>query len=420
MPRVVDPVVQHVLSISGALCIEGTKYCGKTWTATLHSNSVYALDDPSYNYLNLKLARNNVSYALDGEQPHLIDEWQLVPATWDAVRRTVDDVSSKGMFILCGSSTPKEEDAPIHSGFGRIAKIRMRTMSLYESSDSNGAVSLAGLFRGELGKIPLHEVSLQELSRLILRGGWPGNLDLEISDAIMRVQGYPGEICYTDLPKVDKSKNPNRMMMVLRSLARNECSLASVATIAKDIREYDDDVVKDSTVQEYISTLDRMFLIENQPAYSPNLRSSIRVGKTPKRHLADPALAAAAMGLTELNLLEDFNTMGLFFESMCERDLQVYASAIGGKLFHYRDGKGREIDAIVELPDKRWGAFEIKMTSERVDEAAENLLKLYSVFDDDPHGRPPEFLCVVRNPLHTVVKTGCMSFPYVPWGREWD
>lgn len=394
-PRIVDSSINHILSISGALCIEGTKYCGKTWTSTYHSNSVCALDDPLRNYLNLRMARNDVSYALKGELPHLIDEWQLVPATWDAVRRTVDEQALKGMYILCGSSTPDDENAPLHSGFGRIFKIRMRTMSLYESSDSDGTVSLAGLFNGEIGKTPLHDVSVQQLARLILRGGWPGNLGLNDSDTILRVRNYPIEICYTDLPKVDKGKNPNKMMMVLRSLSRNESTLASMSTLAKDIRENDDEPIKDTTVQDYVATLDRMFLIENQPAYSPNLRSSVRVGKTPKRHLTDPALAAAAMRLSESNLMDDFNTMGLFFEALCERDLQIYASAMGGKLLHYRDGRGREIDAVIELPDGRWGAFEIKMTAERIDEAADNLLKLNEVFENDSDCRSPEFLCVL-------------------------
>lgn len=184
-------------------------------------------------------------------------------------------------------------------------------------------------------------------------------------------------------------------MRLLRSLARNESSLASISTLCKDIREFDDDVMKETTVQDYLSVLNRMFLIENQPAYSPNLRSSLRVGKSPKRHLTDPALAASIMGLTSRSLMNDLHTFGLLFESLCERDLQIYATAIGGKLYHYRDGKGREIDAIIELSDGRWGAFEIKLGSDCVDEASENLLKVSAVISSDPNGREPEFLCVL-------------------------
>ena len=394
-PRIVDDEIRDKLRISSVVCVEGPKYCGKTWTSTIHSMSMCALDDPANNYLNLRMARSNVLYAITGDTPHLVDEWQLVPSVWDAVRRKADETGVKGMYILSGSATPSMEQMPIHSGFGRITKVRMRTMSLLESSDSDGSASLSGLFRGELGLCTPRNTSFEDLAKLILRGGWPGNLSLSTEDAIRVVADYPEHICYNDVPKVDPNKNPLRMMMLLRSLARNECTLASASTLAKDIRQFDDEVIKDTTVQEYISVLDRMFLIENQPAYNPNLRSSIRVGKTPKRHLTDPALAAAAMGLTLDLLLGDPNTMGLLFESMCERDLQIYASAIGGKLFHYRDAKGREIDAIVELADGRWGAFEIKLTTERIDEAAANLLRISSMIADDPNGKCPEFLCVI-------------------------
>jgi len=395
IPRLIDGLVDEALAISGAIHMKGPKYCGKTWTSKRHCNSFYQLDLADGNYRNLQLARLDLGYALDGEYPRLIDEWQLVPAVWDAVRNTVDEEGRKGMFILSGSSTPKKEEKPLHSGLGRIAPIKMRTMSLFESGDSDGTVSLKGMFDGKYPNTSIREVSLDALMDLTIRGGWPGNIDLTALQAAKAMAVYARQICYDDLPSVDISKEPARMMRVLRSLSRNESSLASRAIIANDIKEFDDDVISVDTVGEYISVLDRMCLIENQDAFNPNLRSSIRVGKTPKRHLTDPALAISALGLTKEMLLDDLNTYGFMFEAMCERDLQIYAYVNGGKLNHYRDGKGREIDAVVEMPDGRWGAFEIKLGASKIDEGAENLKKISELIRNDPKGRPPEFLAVI-------------------------
>lgn len=388
-------MVDETLAISGAVHMKGPKYCGKTWTSKYHCNSFYQLDLPADDYRNLRLARADLDYALKGEYPRLIDEWQLLPAVWDAVRNAVDDAGAKGMFILSGSSTPKKDSRPFHSGLGRIAPIRMRTMSLYESGDSDGAVSLKGMFDGRFVNIPIKEVGLDALLDLTIRGGWPGNLGLTASQAAKAISVYAAQICYEDLPMVDSSKDPARMLRVLRSLSRNESTLASRRAIAKDIGEFDDDKIVDDTVGEYTSVLDRMCLIEDQGAFNPNLRSSVRVGKTPKRHLTDPALAISLLGLSKRMLLNDLNTYGFMFEAMCERDLQIYAYVNGGKLYHYRDGKGREIDAVVEMPDGRWGAFEIKVGADRIDEGADSLKAIDSLIRDDPYGKPPEFLAVI-------------------------
>lgn len=394
-PRIADARVETALSLYGAVSIEGTKYCGKTWTALSHSCSAYALDDPDGNYRNLRMARADLSFALEGGRPRLIDEWQSHPPIWDGVRRSVDSAGEKGMYILCGSSAPDGRVMPSHSGFGRIGTVRMRTMSLFESGASDGSVSLSGMFAGGRVRSPVRETSLDGIVGQVLRGGWPGNLGLSDDSAAAAVRGYPDDICMRDLPRVDRSKDPARMGRLLRSLARNEGTTVSAARIARDMAENEDETIKDTTVQDYVSVLDRMFLIENQPAFDPNLRSSVRVGKTPKRHLTDPALAAAALGAGRKALMDDLRTFGFLFESMCERDLQVYASASGGRLFHYRDGKGREIDAVVEMPDGRWGAFEVKLGPEQIDRAAEGLLSLDGMIRDDPGGRPPEFLCVI-------------------------
>ncbi|MBR4504135.1 MAG: ATP-binding protein [Candidatus Methanomethylophilaceae archaeon] len=395
LPRLVDAVVEETLAISGAVHIKGPKYCGKTWTSKYHCSSFYELDLADNDYQNLKLARIDLDYALKGANPRLIDEWQLLPAVWDAVRNTVDQEGRKGMYILSGSSTPKKDSKPFHSGLGRIASLNMRTMTLYESKDSDGSVSLKDMFIGKFSNTPIREKSLDNILDLTMRGGWPGNLGLNPSKAAKAVSVYARQICYEDLLMVDSGKDPARMMRILKSLSRNESTTASRNVIAKDMKEFDDDTISDDTVGEYTSVLDRMCLIEDQGAFNPNLRSSVRVGKTPKRHLTDPALAISALGLTRNMLLDDLNTFGFMFEALCERDLQVYAYVNGGRLYHYRDGKGREIDAIVEMPDGRWGAFEIKLGADRIDEGAENLKRIDSLIRDDPKGRPPEFLAVI-------------------------
>ena len=395
LPRLVDTIVDETLTVSGAVQMKGPKYCGKTWTSKYHCNSFYQLDLANDNYPNLRLAKVDLGYALKGEYPRLIDEWQLLPAVWDAVRNTVDEEGRKGMYILSGSSTPKKDVRPFHSGLGRIAPVKMRTMSLYESGDSDGSVSLKGMFDGRFVNTPIKEISLDTLLDLTIRGGWPGNLGLKPAQAAKAMSVYAHQICYEDLLTVDSSKDPARMMRILRSLSRNETTMASRNVIAKDIKEFDDDTITDDTVGEYISVLDRMCLIEDQRAFNPNLRSSVRVGKRPKRHLTDPALAISVLGLTKEMLLNDLNTFGFMFEAMCERDLQVYAYVNDANLYHYRDGKGREIDAVIEMPDGRWGAFEIKLGADGIEDGAESLKNMDNLIRNDPNGRPPEFMAVI-------------------------
>lgn len=407
-PRLVDSKIQEFLEIYGAVCIEGPMRCGKTTVASTYARSRCSLEDERDNRANLDLARIDVNYALEGEKPHLIDEWQTVPQIWDAVRRRVDETTEKGQFILCGSSvvddrTKDGTETIHHSGFGRICRVHMRTMSLFESGDSDGSVSLSALFDGGPLRTPMREITLDRLVNLTMRGGWPGNLGLSDERAILAVSRYPDTICQHDVRRVDPTKNGVRVRMLMRSLARNESTLASNTTIAKDLKEYDDETMAPATVSDYIGILDRLFLVENQPAFDPNIRSSLRVGKMAKRHLTDPALSIAALGMTRRELSSDLNTFGLMFEGLCERDLQIYASAHGGRLFHYRDGRGNEIDAVVEMPDGRWGAFEIKLGMGQVDEAAQNLIALREILLDDlanhvpgkPKARPPEILAVI-------------------------
>ena len=368
-PRLIDAHIDNLLRMYGAVSIEGTKYCGKTWTALNHSESVFALDDPSFDYNNLKLAKADVNQAMDGDRPHLIDEWQTVPAIWDGVRRACDGTTAKGQFILCGSSTPPEVvsgdpadtpgSTPFHSGIGRITTVRMRTMSLFESGDSSGTVSLKDLFdsrfKARTGETP----DMKRLIRLTVRGGWPGNIGLTFDDDMRGYPGYIDQLCEKDLPRTDRSKSPTRMKMLLRSLARNESTVCSNVTLAKDMKEFEDETIKDSTVANYID---------------------------------DPAIAISALGMSTNDLMRDLNTYGFMFEAMCERDLQIYANADGGKLFHYREGN-REVDALIEMADGSTGAFEIKLGADQIDKGAENLLRFSDRMADSK--RVPKVLCVV-------------------------
>lgn len=265
-------------------------------------------------------------------------------------------------------------------------------MSLYESGDSNGAVSLKGLFDSDFKNTSIRSIGYSDLVRLVMRGGWPSTLDVPLDEGLGSMPGYIEHLCERDLPRVDKSKNPYRMKMLIRSLSRNESTMASISAISRDMKENEDETIKDTTVSDYISTLERMYLIENQPSYSSNLRSPDRIGKKPKRHLTDPAIAVSALGLTSKMLDDDEETFGFLFEGMCERDLQIYADANNGKLFHYNDGRS-EIDAIVEMPDRRWGAFEIKVGANRIDSAAENLIRVTERISR--YHAEPSFLCVL-------------------------
>ena len=392
--RIVDGQISRFLSIAGAVCIEGPKYSGKTWTALNHANSVVYIADPSGGFRNREMASMDPKLILDGEPPRLIDEWQDVPGIWGAVRFTVDRPGMHGRYILSGSSTPRREGI-FHSGAGRIVSVRMRTMSLYESGDSTGSVSLRDLFDGKFEPRQTGDVDLRHLIHLVVRGGWPGYLDQSDSDAQLMCREYLRSLRAEDMKRVDgKDRNPDKVEALIRSLSRNVCTVVSNATLARDIKAFEDETLSDDTVADYIGILKRMFFLEDQPAFKPGLRSSVNVGKSPKRHLADPSLAAAALGATPDKLFDDLNTFGFLFESMCDRDLAVYAQSLGGELKHYRDAKGREIDAVVDLPDGRWGAFEVKLGANQIDDAAENLISVSRAFDGSSRGGP-SVLCVI-------------------------
>ncbi len=390
--RLIEDDIQAMLGTAGAVSIEGPRYCGKTWCARSLSNSEYSLADPGNDFINLHIAKGDPAVTLEGDGPHLIDEWQDVPRIWDAVRYTVDRDGGKGRFILCSSSAADRSKIS-HSGAGRIIDFRMRTMSLYESGDSSGKVSLRGLFDENLKTVKVDSPTLEEISWLIVRGGWPGLLDSDESSVRQFLLDRIDEICEKDAKKVDgKRRDVVKLKRFFRSLAENESKVVTKKRLSSI--SSDDDGLDNDTVTDYLDVLDKLYLIEDQPAFSPNYRSSVRVGKNPKRHLADPSLAAAALGMDKKALMSDLKTMGFLFEALCERDLRIYADTFDGELFHYRDHGNREIDAVVELKNVGWGAFEMKLGSDAIDDGAENLKRVRDFMERDG-ATCPKFLCVI-------------------------
>lgn len=393
--RIIDNELQDYLSTFGAVCIEGPKWCGKTWTASYHSKSEIYISDPNGNFQNRQLAQMSPSLILNGENPRLIDEWQEVPSIWDAVRFKVDQTTRKGQFILTGSATPNHKGM-LHSGAGRIARLRMRPMTLWESGASTGQVSLQQLCNNVITPSLTVDIDLNALIDLIIRGGWPGNLETPLQQASLLPTQYLDAIINDDVYRIDGIKRDiHKMQLLLRSLARNESTTVTNKTLIKDIKAIDDEDIDSNTLSAYLDIFNRLFIIDNQPPFAPGIRSSVRVKQAEKRHFVDPSLASALLKATPTSLLSDLKTLGFLFEALCERDLRIYADSFGAHLYHYQDYKNHKIDAVIELPDSNWCAFEIKLGANQIDEAARNLLKIKKQFEADPKGQPPRILCVI-------------------------
>lgn len=394
-PRIVDELVEKDLRIFGAICIEGPKWCGKTWTSSYHANSEFLVGNPSGNFSNRMLAELEPYTVLKGDTPRLIDEWQEVPALWDATRSFVDESGNKGQIILTGSSTPVNKGV-LHSGTGRIKSIRMNTMSLYESGDSSGDISLKDLCENKFESKVLEETNLEKLSYLIVRGGWPGNINVDVNDCDELALGYMENVAKTDLKQLDKDigYNEHKAKLILKSLARNESTTVSNQSILNDIIENDNSSISKNTLSKYLDAFNRMFLFNNQEPFSPNIRSSLRVKQMEKRHFSDPAMACAMLKLTPKKLMNDLNTFGFMFEAMVERDLSIYAQSLNAKLFHYQDYRNNEIDAVIELEDGNWCAIEIKLGLNKVEEGSKNLIKVCKDIVDNG-GKKPIMKCVI-------------------------
>jgi len=393
--RIVDGPIARNLKAFGAVSLEGPKWCGKTWTALHHANSACYIASPENNFQFRTLAILSPELVLEGESPRLIDEWQEVLPLWDAVRHVVDQDSRKGRFILTGSATPPRVGV-LHSGTGRVVRMHVRPMSLFESGDSSGQVSLENLFSGTLRTTRIDGATLDRLIAWTVRGGWPGSLGLDEESAAELPKAYLRNVLEEDVRRIDAvNRNARKMQLLLRSIARNESTVVSHRTLRSDMLEDAGESIHVDTISDYLEVLSRLHLMEDQPAFAPGLRSSVRVGKSPKRHFADPSLAVAALGATPEKLRNDLHTFGFLFEALCVRDLRIYAESFGAQVFHYRDDAGREIDAVVELPDGTWGAFEIKLGANQIDEAARGLLAIREMMKADPTAKPPEILCVV-------------------------
>ena len=391
--RLIDKKVEAYLNTFGAVTIEGPKWCGKTWTSLKHASSVCYISDPKGNFQNRTLAELDSSLVLAGENPRLIDEWKEVPSLWDAVRFKVDSLGKKGAFILTGSATPNHKGI-LHSGTGRFGILRMRTMSLFETGDSNGCVSLSSIFDKKIKTQKIKEVSLKELIHFCIRGGWPANIGVSEEAALEVTNSYLEAVIKNDMFKVDGVKRDARKInLLLHSLARNESTVVSNSTLKKDIKAYDKEEINKGTIAEYLSIFNRLFLIEDQEAFSPHLRSSRRILKSPKRHFADVSLAVSSLGATSKMLYDDLNTFGFLFEALCEHDLRIYAENIGGKLYHMRDYSDNEVDAVIELQDGRWAAIEIKLGANQIEKAAKELLDIKQIMKKE--SQEPSALCVV-------------------------
>lgn len=393
--RIAEKNVEEYLRLFGAISIEGPKYCGKTWLGRKFAKSEVLLKKNTKENLNsIEVAKMKPELTLTGDKPRLIDEWQEVPSLWDEVRYEVDKTGLKGQFILTGSSTPNR-DGILHSGAGRFGKIRLRPFTLYESGDSTGEVSLEKICNGEDICIQTGEVDLMKLIHLTIRGGWPSNINYNSNDAKKALKEYIDLIITDDLYRLDGVKRDvNKVKLLLMSLARNECTTVTNATLKKDISEKDFIDIDIDTLSSYLNALDRLYLFDNDEPYSTNIKSSIRVKQAVKRHFVDPSLACAILNASEEYFLNNLSIYGFYFESMVERDLKVYAESFGAKCYHYQDYKDNEINQIIELDNGDWCAVEIKLGANEIENAVQNLLKIKNDIISN-NGNPPKEMIVI-------------------------
>ena len=395
--RVIDRLLADKLEAMGAVLIEGPKYCGKTTTGEQQARSVLYMADPEIKDRNLTMASTNIKRLLAGDTPRLIDEWQIAPKLWDAIRFEVDHRGEDGQFMLTGSAAPASTSEIFHSGTGRFGWIKMRTMSLWESGDSTGDVSLGGLFSSENEVDGTSNLDIRRIAFLVCRGGWPkASLKTNESAALIEAREYAESVCRNDISRVDDvQRNAELTLRLMRSYSRHQGAQVSVATILADIKSNEASDTTEATVASYINALKRIFVIEDMAAWNPNLRSKTAIRSSDTRYFTDPSIAAAALGLGPDDLLDDPNTFGLLFETMAVRDLRVYAEALGGQVYHYRDKNGLECDAIVHLRNGRYGLIEIKLGGDNLIEAgATTLKKLASKIDTDKM-KSPSFMMVL-------------------------
>lgn len=402
--RIADGILEKKLRSKGAVLIEGPKWCGKTTTAEQQARSILYMDNPASFESNLQMAEIDPGILLEGDTPRLVDEWQLAPKLWDTVRFEVDHRHQVGQFILTGSAAPSDEESMQHSGTGRFSWLTMRPMSLYESGESNGKVSLSHLFESCENIVATNSLRIDDIAFLICRGGWPFACSLQGDAALAQAFDYVDAVIKKDVSRVDgTSRNITTTRLLMRSYARNQGSQATIGTIVADMMTNDENEIGVKTAGSYLDALRKIFVIEDSEAWNPNLRSKTAIRTANTRYFIDPSIGTAVLGLGPKDLINDLNTMGLFFETLCVRDLRIFADALDGQVFHYRDKSGLECDAVIHLRNGRYGLVEIKLGGDRlINEGASNLLALVDKINTDK----------MKEPSFLMVLTGTGDFAY--------
>lgn len=402
--RIADDILARKLEGKGAVLIEGPKWCGKTTTAEQIAASVLYMDDPEKKEQNISMSELNPKRLLKGETPRLIDEWQLAPKLWDAIRFEVDHRSELGQFLLTGSAVPADTKEITHSGTGRFTWLTMRPMSLYESGDSTGDVSLKELFEGNNVVDGEADIDIERLAFLACRGGWPLSIDMREEIALDQAHDYYDAVVRSDINRADNvQKNTEKVRRLMRSYARNQGSQVPNTVLALDVSANDDDSISDDTVASYLNALRKIFVVEDMPAWNPNLRSKTAIRSSDTRYYVDPSIAAAALGVGPNDLINDLNTFGFIFETLCIRDLRVFADALNGHVYHYRDKDGQECDAVVHLRNGQYGLIEIKLGGDKlIEEGAESLKAMESKIDTGK----------MKSPAFLMVLTGVGDYAY--------
>ncbi|WP_298579424.1 ATP-binding protein [uncultured Olegusella sp.] len=402
--RLADDILKRKLEGKGAILIEGPKWCGKTTTAEQFAASVLYVDDPEKKEQNLAMSELNPKRLLKGATPRLIDEWQLAPKLWDAIRFEIDHRSELGQFILTGSAVPADTTEITHSGTGRFAWLTMRPMSLYESGDSTGEVSLKNLFARIKDIGGDSNLSIDHLAFLVCRGGWPQSVDMRDEIALDQAVDYYDAVVHSDINRADNvQKNTEKVKRLMRSYARHQGAQVPNTVLARDISTNEDTSINEETVASYVNALRKIFVVEDMPAWNPNLRSKTAIRSSDTRYYIDPSIAAAALGIGPNDLINDLNTFGFLFETLCIRDLRIFADSLGGEVYHYRDKDGQECDAVIHLRNGKYGLIEIKLGGEKlIEEGAKSLKTMKEKIDTDK----------MNTPSFLMVLTGTGDFAY--------
>lgn len=417
--RIADDILKRKLEGKGAVLIEGPKWCGKTTTAEQVAASVLYMDDPEKKQQNITMAELSPKRLLQGATPRLIDEWQLAPKLWDAIRFEVDHRGELGQFVLTGSAVPADTREVTHSGTGRFTWLTMRPMSLYESGESSGDVRLQDLFDGLTEIDGASSLSIERLAFLVCRGGWPQAVDMRDEIALDQAMDYYDAVVHSDINRADNvQKNPEKVKRLMRSYARNQGGQVPNTAFAQDAASNDDAPISEETVASYVNALRKIFVVEDMSAWNPNIRSKTAIRTSDTRYYVDPSIAAAALGIGPNDLINDLKTFGFLFETLCVRDLRVFADALGGNVYHYRDKDGLECDAVIHLRNGKYGLIEIKLGGDRlIEEGAKSLKTLEAKIDTDKMNAP-SFLMVLtgtgdyayrRHDGVYVVPIGCLK-----------